>query len=261
MGLFSDLKGVTVWLDISTFCNAACPQCHRTDPNGLDKMDWLPLKKWDLEEFVNAFPAGSMDRIGKFWLCGSWGDPLMSKDLLEMCKHIIDHSNATIHINTNGGLRSPSWWEKLGSYCGDRLLIYFDIDGINNEMHAKYRRGVELDKVLENMEAISNTPANVKAFIILFKHNENYTYDMMNLAKMYGANECYVIKSDRFLVNNKFRFVNEDGEEEFLEEMTRKDLSRHIKNSEWVDRAEEFVQSQQDKPKGQMGELPNEYVR
>ena len=70
MGLFSDLKGITVWLDISTFCNAACPQCHRTDPNGLDKMDWLPLKKWDLEEFVNAFPAGSMDRIGKFWLPG-----------------------------------------------------------------------------------------------------------------------------------------------------------------------------------------------
>ena len=261
MGLFSDLKGITVWLDISTFCNAACPQCHRTDPNGLDKMDWLPLKKWDLEEFVNAFPAGSMDRIGKFWLCGTWGDPLMSKDLLEMCKHIIDHSNATIHINTNGGLRSPSWWEKLGSYCGDRLLIYFDIDGINNEMHAKYRRGVELDKVLENMEAISNTPANVKAFIILFKHNENYTYDMMNLAKMYGANECYVIKSDRFLVNNKFRFVNEDGEEEFLEEMTRKDLSRHIMNSEWVDRAEEFVQSRQTKVKNQMKDLDNAYIR
>ena len=261
MGLFSDLKGITVWLDISTFCNAACPQCHRTDPNGLDKMDWLPLKKWDLEEFVNAFPAGSMDRIGKFWLCGTWGDPLMSKDLLEMCKHIIDHSNATIHINTNGGLRSPSWWEKLGSYCGDRLLIYFDIDGINNEMHAKYRRGVELDKVLENMEAISNTPANVKAFIILFKHNENYTYDMMNLAKMYGANECYVIKSDRFLVNNKFRFVNEDGEEEFLEEMTRKDLSRHIMNSERVDRAEEFVQSRQTKDKNQMKDLDNAYIR
>jgi sulfatase maturation enzyme AslB (radical SAM superfamily) len=190
-----------------------------------------------------------------------WGDPLMCKDLLEMCKHIIDHSNATIHINTNGGLRSPSWWEKLGKYCGNRLLIYFDIDGINNEMHAKYRRGVELDKVLENMEAISNTPADVKAFIILFKHNELYTNDMINLAKMYGANECYVIKSDRFLVNNKFKFINEDGQEEFLEEMTRKDLSRHIMNSEWVDRAEEFVQSRQTKDKNQMKDLDNAYIR
>lgn len=261
MGLFSELKGITVWLDISTYCNAACPQCHRTDPNGLGKMDWLPLKKWDLKEFVNAFPAGSMNRIGKFWLCGSWGDPLMSKDLLEICKHIIDHSNANIHINTNGGLRSPDWWEKLGNTCGKRLQIYFDIDGINNEMHAKYRRNVVLDTVLENMEAISNTPADVRAFIILFKHNENHMHDMINLAKLYGAQVCHVIKSDRFLVNNKFKFIDEEGNEEDLEEMTRKDLDRYIENSEWVDRAEEFVQSRQTKDKDQMKDLDNAYIR
>jgi hypothetical protein len=43
--------------------------------------------------------------------------------------------------------------------------------------------------------------------------------------------------------------------------MTRKDLSRHIMNSEWVDRAEEFVQSRQTKDKNQMKDLDNAYIR
>ena len=43
--------------------------------------------------------------------------------------------------------------------------------------------------------------------------------------------------------------------------MTRKDLDRYIENSEWVDRAEEFVQSRQTKDKDQMKDLDNVYIR
>jgi len=30
-----DTDQISMWLDLSTYCNAACPQCHRTDANGL----------------------------------------------------------------------------------------------------------------------------------------------------------------------------------------------------------------------------------
>ena len=43
------LKKIDVFLDISTFCNAGCPQCHRTNPDGLEKADWLPLINWSFE--------------------------------------------------------------------------------------------------------------------------------------------------------------------------------------------------------------------
>jgi len=45
MKTYSDLyknKKINAWLDITTNCNAACPQCHRTDPKTLKKVGWLP---------------------------------------------------------------------------------------------------------------------------------------------------------------------------------------------------------------------------
>ena len=155
--LFKDLvnKGVKVWLDLSTYCNASCPQCHRTDKNGLGKVDWLPLIKWTLDDFTKKFPPGSIDYVKEFEICGTWGDPIMSKDIGKIIKYIVDNSQAHISLNTNGGMRTPEWWEDLGSYCKERLLVHFDVDGTTNEMHQKYRRGVDLQTVLDNMEAYS----------------------------------------------------------------------------------------------------------
>ncbi len=228
-------KKLKIWLDLSTYCNAACPQCHRTSTNGLGKIEWLPLIKWSLEDFKRQFPADSMSALKRFEICGTWGDPMMSKDIGKIVKYIIDNSEANVHINTNGGMRTPEFYEDLGNYCGKRLLIYFDVDGITNEMHQKYRRGVDLQTVLDNMEALSNTDAITRAFVILFKHNQDYVYDIKDMCKMYGAESVYIIKSDRFLVNNKFHFVNEDGETETLEEID-KDLNHMIENP-WVDNA------------------------
>ena len=233
---FKDLaKGTKIWLDLSTFCNAACPQCHRTDPNGLGKMPWLPLIKWSLKDFKRQFPLSSINMVNSFELCGTWGDPIMSKDVGEICKYIMDNSKATVHINTNGGMRTPAWWEDLGNYCGNRLTVYFDIDGSTNEMHQKYRRGVDLQTVLDNMEALSSTPAIAKAFIILFKHNEKHVYDIFRLARMYGASELYTIKSDRFLANSRWDFVNEKGDPDFLEEVEGN--VNHIIKNHWIDDA------------------------
>ena len=243
---FKDIaSNYKVWLDLSTFCNASCPQCHRTNTNGLGKEDWLPLVKWSLDDFTKKFPKGSMDSVFQFDICGTWGDPVMSKDIGKISKYIIDNSNAKVHINTNGGLRTPEWWEDLGNYCKDRLTVYFDVDGINNQMHQKYRRGVDLQTVLDNMEALSCTPAIPKAFVILFKHNQNYAYEIIDMCKMYGAKKVMVIKSDRFLRSDKFKFTNEDGEEELLESITRN--MNHIISNGWISRAEKNMNHIMDK--------------
>ena len=234
---FKDLvKGCRVWLDLSTYCNASCPQCHRTESNGLGKVEWLPLVKWSLEDFVRQFPPESIDEVSMFEICGTWGDPIMSKDIGKITKYVMDNSEAEVHINTNGGMRTPAWWEDLGNYCGKRLTVYFDVDGTTNEMHQKYRRGVDLQTVLDNMEALSITKARAKAFTILFKHNQDYVHDIKDMCTMYGAEYVHVIKSDRFWSSNKFKFINEDGEEDLLEAITDKSLDKIIENP-WINQA------------------------
>jgi len=60
MKLYKDLYDegmkLQVFVDISTYCNAGCPECHRTESErgGLGKVDWLPLVQWTAEEFRNA---------------------------------------------------------------------------------------------------------------------------------------------------------------------------------------------------------------
>ena len=52
---------------------------------------------------------------------------------------------------------------------------------------------------------------------------------------MYGAKDHYVIKSDRFLTNNIFKFKNAEGEEEILEEVDI-DVDKQIDNA-WINTA------------------------
>ena len=59
--------------------------------------------------------------------------------------------------------------------------------------------------------------------------------DIKKLCKMYGASNVYVIKSDRFLVNDKFKFTNESGQVEYLEEITKN--MNHVIRNPWIDTA------------------------
>ena len=219
------MRGLKVFVDISTYCNAGCPQCHRTDERGLVKQDWLPLVQWDLETFKKAFPREQLRHIDRFKFCGTWGDPVMCKELMEICEYIILNSYCTISMDTNGSIRNPEWWWDLGVGCGNRLEVVFDVDGINQEMHEKYRRFTSLNKVLENMEMLSQTKAIVRSQTILFKHNQDYKDEIQQLCKDHGSTNHSFVISDRFesinTIDNKRYFYNTEGEKEFLEPADR----------------------------------------
>lgn len=220
-----EYTNINVFLDVSTYCNAGCPQCHRTNENGLGKADWLPLIRWDLATFKKAFPVEELNHIYEIDFCGTWGDPAMCKDLYEMFEYIIQNSNTKITMNTNGSIRDEEWWWDVGVLCGNRLTVSFDIDGINQEMHEKYRRFTSLQKVLDNMNSIAQTKATVCSQTILFKHNQDYKEEIRALVKEYGSQFHSFVMSDRFerknTVDNKRYFINENGEEEYLEKADR----------------------------------------
>lgn len=214
------LKRSQVWLDISTYCNAACPQCHRTNSQGLGKVDWLPLEQWSLETFKKAFPFPSMH--SGFFICGTWGDPMMNKDILPIVKFIVDNSEADIVIDTNGSIRDEEFWWKFGVVGGKQLKVVFAVDGIDQQMHSKYRRNTDLDKVLSNMLELASTEATVDAATIVFKHNEEYLSQISDLVRDNGATVHRLVYTDRFYSTkpfNKlmFEFTDEDGNYDKLE--------------------------------------------
>lgn len=202
-------NNLVAWVDLSTYCNAACPLCHRTNPSTLQKADWLPLVQWSLDQFQQAFPISTLGVYKYFELCGTWGDPAMNKDLLEIVQYLISNSEAIVMIKTNGSLRDPDWWWRLGIVGGDRLHVAFAVEGITQEMHSTYRQNTILKKIKENVISIASTKAKVQIKTLVFKHNEQYLQQIEDMVRSWGKiTKIIYTKGDRFDDGPTFVFGN-----------------------------------------------------
>jgi len=235
--LYSKNK-LIMWLDISTHCNASCPQCHRTragyrhhyekDENGnfigpfhITQVDWLPLVQWSIEDFTKAFSRKTLSNIEGFDICGTWGDPIMNKDILKIIHYIKYNSSSWIQINTNGSIRDSEWWWELGVLGDKRLEVIFDIDGVTQKEHSLYRQGTNLEKILDNMKTLSNTKAKATVFTVIFEHNRKSMYDIAQLCKENGAKHIVFLVSNRFSINEKeFDFFNKENKLQTLVKST-----------------------------------------
>jgi len=224
----SEKYKLKVTFDITTHCNAGCPQCDRTNPNGLGKADWLRLIQWSIDDFKKAISPEDFKYIELCSFVGSWGDPIMNKDIFEIIEYCISNG-ANVNVETNGSIRSEEWWWDLGIMGGEKLQVRFDIDGIDQEMHSKYRRFTDIQKVLDNMYTFSQTKAKTASQTVVFKHNQEYLKQIEDLCREHGSKFHTKVISDRFnewnSVNGVFTFTNENGESETLEEADRTVLS------------------------------------
>ena len=188
---------LVLWIDISTRCNAGCPQCHRTNPNGCGTVSWLPMIQWSLAQFKKAYPYSVLKHIHRFEICGTWGDPIMNKDIFQICEYILQNSYATILLNTNGSLRDEDWWFRFGYLGGKRIETWFAVEGINQEMHELYRQNTNLEKVLDNMESYS-AYGRTSVFVVVFKHNEEHLLDIQKMTYDRGATDILFFPSNRW---------------------------------------------------------------
>lgn len=214
-------KDLSLWLDLSTHCNAKCPQCHRTNADGLQKVDWLPIIQWPVEDFKKAFSPETLKHIDRIDICGTWGDPMMNKDIFEIVEYIMNRSRCHILINTNGSIRNADWWWKFGLLGGKRITVMWAVDGITQEQHSLYRQDTDLETVLDNMETFTLAGGISQIFTVVFKHNEKDMYNIAKSVKERGAQDIFFVPSNRFKRDsNKYEFIDKVGEMKFLEKAT-----------------------------------------
>ena len=256
-----------MWLDISTNCNAGCPECHRTDieKGGLGKVDWLPLISWSLEQFKKAYPPEFIKKVAEWDICGTWGDPVMCKDLYQICEYILtNRPDCGLSIDTNGSIRSKTWWKKLGELSklapeGHRpIRCDFAIEGINQEMHSMYRRKTHLDKLLANMKSFTDAGGFATAMVVVHKHNQDYLQEIKDLSMNYGAVECWFTESNRFENGPTFEFKDENGDFGVLEQVEgdyykpdpvrspQADWKTRIEKQAWFKSAQDAVDAVED---------------
>ena len=169
----------SIHLELSSKCNAACPQCPRfldhspnVDPNLFQTdISFDTFKKW--------FSPSLLKKIDNWIICGTHGDPITCIDFLDIIKYICEYSNGSIQINTNGGLRGIKFFKQLGNIFQNATvkdnvnrLVVFSIDGLEDTNHL-YRRNVKWSNVFENLKAYKSTGAYAAWDFLRFYHNNH----------------------------------------------------------------------------------------
>ena len=139
-------------IEITSYCNAACPQCPRNNL-GYGINPYLYLQHLPYTILDKTFNEDLVSRIRQIFFCGSYGDPILHPDFLEICQNFRNKNPYVwLYIHTNGGLYNTDYWCKLAKIINGYGKIDFGIDGLEDTNHI-YRKNVNYNKVIENARA------------------------------------------------------------------------------------------------------------
>ena len=185
-------------IEITTYCNAACPQCPRNDL-GQGINPYMPLTHLDRAVIDHAFDTDLCGRLRQIFFCGSYGDPIMHPDFLEILRDF-RRKNPTLwlYMHTNGGVHEPEYWAEIAQIMNGYGQIDFGIDGLDDTLHL-YRKNVKFSRVMANAQAFIDAGGRAQWNYIVFQHNEHQVEQARELAASMKFHNILVRKTGRFL--------------------------------------------------------------
>ncbi|MDI6792541.1 MAG: radical SAM protein [bacterium] len=181
--------GTPILLNIepTNICDQKCTICE-TGLNILER----PKKVMTFDEFkylLDQFNSNLREIFFYFM-----GEPFLNKDAYRMIRYAADRG---IYVSscTNGNKVKPK--ELVESGIGE---VSFQIGGMTQEVHEKYRAGGSLEKALRNLEETIEwkrklnlqNPKIVTGFILM-RHNEHQVEDFISYAQKVGVDEYQII--------------------------------------------------------------------
>ena len=183
-------------------CNSGCAMCPRYDSQGFE-LSTLENVEWTLESFKKAWTVDFIKDLNKVLACGNFGDPCACKEFVDMYEYMREiNPNIELACNTNGSLRTPDWWRRLGKVITqrpDRTGGYctFSIDGLEDTNHL-YRRGTIWKNIMRNAEAFITAGGEAHWDFIVFEHNEHQVDEARELAIKMGFKNFNVKRTTRW---------------------------------------------------------------
>lgn len=183
--------------EITTYCNAACPQCPRNiQGSGLNP--YMPLVHLDRKVIDAAFTLEHCQNLKQIFFCGSYGDPIMHPEFLDILRDFRKKNpKLWLYIHTNGGVHDSSYWQEIANIMNGYGQIDFGFDGLEDTLHL-YRRNVKFDIAMRNARSYINAGGRAQWNFIVFKHNEHQVEQARELSKDYGFFNFLPRKTGRF---------------------------------------------------------------
>jgi MoaA/NifB/PqqE/SkfB family radical SAM enzyme len=184
-------------IEITSYCNAACPQCPRNN-YGVGINPIMPLRHLERNVIDRAFPKELCLKLRQIFFCGSYGDPIMHSEFLDILQDF-RNKNPTLwlYVHTNGGVHDEQYWQQMAKIMNGYGQVDFGIDGLEDTLHL-YRRNVSYDHVITNARAFINANGRAQWNFIVFKHNQHQVDEAKKRAKELGFFNILVRKTGRF---------------------------------------------------------------
>jgi MoaA/NifB/PqqE/SkfB family radical SAM enzyme len=184
-------------LEITSHCNAACPQCPR-NLNGGKLNPYMPLKHLDRAVIAQTFDQDLVQRISQIFFCGSYGDPIMHPEFLEILQDFrAKNPQVWLYIHTNGGVHDTKYWTRMAKILAGYGKIDFGIDGLS-DTNDLYRQNVKFKKVMANAQAFIDAGGRAQWNCIVFEHNDTQLDEISKLSFEMGFVNVQFRSTGRF---------------------------------------------------------------
>ena len=187
--------------EITTACNAACPQCPRNYYGG---KTWhtLPIVQNNLDWAKQYLPTDFIQNLRRIDFCGTYGDPVINNELVDIVSWLLKvNPKLSISIKTNGSLKDVAWWSQLAKVLDANGSVFFGIDGLADTNHL-YRKKTNFDKIIENATAFIQSGGVAYWNYIVFKHNEHQVDEARRLSSELGFANFNLKLTGRFFNKN-----------------------------------------------------------
>lgn len=196
---YQDIK--KVHLELTTRCNAACPQCPRNVQGGPTNPN-LPIVELTLDLIGRIFPVEFILQLEHITVCGNYGDAIFAKDVFQILDRFrSQNSRLDIELHTNGSARQTVFWQTLAKTI-DRCV--FAIDGLEDTNHL-YRRNTDWNTIIRNVKAFIEAGGVAVWNFIPFRHNEHQVERAADFARELGFSKFYVKRTGRFYLHGELQ--------------------------------------------------------
>ena len=181
-----------VHLEISSRCNAACPDCLRNF-RGVDVIDTYPVCDMTLEQAQTIFTTDFLKQLNLITINGNYGDFVTARDALEIVEYFRKtNPGLLIKISTNASAR-PKLWEPLAKFYP---IVYFRLDGLK-DTHRLYRQNTDFEFIIENAQRFIRAGGHAVWSMIEFDHNRHQIAECEKLSKELGFKEFELVNAGR----------------------------------------------------------------
>lgn len=193
---YEDIRRVSV--EITSRCNADCPQCPRTD-NAI-----LPAAELKMDDIERIFPKEFCSQLDLIYMCGNYGDAMTSNTTIPAIEYW--HRMGVPHVGmyTNGSGRNPEWWQTLAkAMTGEHDSVTFSIDGLA-DTNSIYRKNTNWDRIMQSVNAFIQAGGKAVWHYLIFEHNQHQVESARALAEELGFAEFVPKATSRFVAQELF---------------------------------------------------------